>query len=95
MCHDDPYKSSQYQNPTVIPVNILLKVKRLGLPQLYTLTNEALQKTFGITPTPKMYIKCTKVEPETKLKLCVYDSQNWNWNLNFMKNWTQNSYNGT
>jgi hypothetical protein len=73
MCHDDPYKSSRYQNPIMIPINVLLMVKWLGLPYLYAITNEALQEAFGTTTTPKK-IKCTKVEPETILKLCGYDS---------------------
>jgi hypothetical protein len=41
-------------------------------------TNEASQKAFGTTINPKTIIKFTKVELETRLKLCVCDSQNWN-----------------
>jgi hypothetical protein len=74
MCHDNPYKSSQYLNLVVIPINVLMTMKWLGLPELYALTNEVLQKTFGTTTTPVIYIKCTKVKPKTGLKLCVYDS---------------------
>jgi hypothetical protein len=47
-------------------------------------TNEALQKASRTTINPKTIIKFTKVELGTRLKLC--DSQNWNWNLNFVKN---------
>jgi hypothetical protein len=55
MFHDDPYKSSQYHNPTIIHVDALLTVKWLGLPYLYALTNKALQKSFRTTTTPKKY----------------------------------------
>jgi hypothetical protein len=53
ICHDDSYKSSQYWNPTMIPVDALMTVKWLGLPWIYTLINEASQKASRTTITPK------------------------------------------
>jgi hypothetical protein len=38
MCHDNPYKSSRYWNPTAILVDVLMTMKRLGVPYLYALT---------------------------------------------------------
>ncbi len=45
MCHDNPYKSSRYQNLVVIPIDALMTMKWLGLPWLYALINEALNPT--------------------------------------------------
>ncbi len=53
ICHDDSYKSSQYWNPIMILVDVLMMVKWLGLLYLYALTNETSQKAFGTTITRK------------------------------------------
>ncbi len=43
MSHDGPYKSSWYQNPTMILIGVLMPMKLQDLPCLYTLINEALK----------------------------------------------------